>query len=173
MQTLVIWSASGRTLGVTLSSILTCSLTSSGILFNSAGLMVLSYNKKKNKKKKCRNGYINLNYSKGFLYCSGDLLHLSARGCSSWSVSRQNYWDCDKYVFSFAALIQSGKDFSLFYENEQWHISTDCCSCQKEEYQKKNYKKWMTPFNSSVLQQPPSIFLWWCLFQVQGTRAKF
>lgn len=42
IQTLVIWSASGRTLGVTLSSILTCSRTSSGILFNRAGLMVLS-----------------------------------------------------------------------------------------------------------------------------------
>lgn len=42
-QTLVIWSASGLTLGVTLSSILTCSRTSSGILFNSAGLIVLSY----------------------------------------------------------------------------------------------------------------------------------
>lgn len=41
-QTLVIWSASGRTVGVTLSSILTCSRTSSGILFNNAGLMVLS-----------------------------------------------------------------------------------------------------------------------------------
>lgn len=43
IQTLVIWSASGRTLGVTLSSILTCSRTSSGILFNRAGLMVLSW----------------------------------------------------------------------------------------------------------------------------------
>lgn len=41
-QTLVIWSASGRTVGVTLSSILTCSRTSSGILFNNAELMVLS-----------------------------------------------------------------------------------------------------------------------------------
>lgn len=44
MQTLVIWSASGRTLGVTLSSILTCSRTSSGILLSTAGLMLLNYN---------------------------------------------------------------------------------------------------------------------------------
>lgn len=43
-QTLVIWSASGRTLGVTLSNIFTCSRTSSGILLSSAGLMLLSYN---------------------------------------------------------------------------------------------------------------------------------
>lgn len=42
MQTLVIWSASGRTVGVTLSSILTCSRTSCGSLFNNAELMVLS-----------------------------------------------------------------------------------------------------------------------------------
>lgn len=47
MQTLVIWSASGRTVGVTLSSILTCSRTSSGILFNNAELMVLSCNQTK------------------------------------------------------------------------------------------------------------------------------
>lgn len=45
MQTLVIWSASGLTVGVTLSSILTCSRTSSGILFSSAGLMVLNCNR--------------------------------------------------------------------------------------------------------------------------------
>lgn len=44
VQTLVIWSASGLTVGVTLSSILTCSRTSSGILFSTAGLMVLSCN---------------------------------------------------------------------------------------------------------------------------------
>lgn len=42
-QTFVIWSASGRTFGETLSNILTCSRTSSGTLLSRDGLILLSY----------------------------------------------------------------------------------------------------------------------------------
>lgn len=113
MQTLVIWSASGLTLGVTLSSILTWSRTSSGILFNSAGLMVLSYNKKKKTEESKKSGNrVTQSWTRAHNRttavdcCTTLFLRMAhmAWSSSSWSVSSHNHQDYYKHVFPLYCL---------------------------------------------------------------------
>lgn len=108
IQTLVIWSASGRTVGVTLSSILTCSRTSSGILFNSAGLILVSYNWIE------QNQYLTDKYTT-WLDFWDNTVHISVKQMILKSVKSKHWIICTASVF---LLIQfrCGRDICCNYE---------------------------------------------------------